>query len=89
MCGFEIYKNNGLYLFYTYLKEEEEVGRERKYPKHDNRESAENETIEMRIKIHLTTGIAAKLLLRLRLFFHHHHHHHNDENAQYRTLSLY
>lgn len=32
---------------------------ERKYPKHDNRESAENETIEMRIKIHLTTGIAA------------------------------
>lgn len=24
-----------------------------KYPKHDNRESAENETIEMRIKIHL------------------------------------
>lgn len=54
LCGL---KDNGLYLFYTWdtqrhYTEVDWGGRERerkKYPKHDSRESAENETIEMRI----------------------------------------
>lgn len=71
MCGFwNLKKQWTLFILHLpYGERRRRLGeRERKYPKHDNRESAENETIEMRIKIHLTTGIAAKLLLRL-LFF--------------------